>query len=472
MRILPEVKTPTDEQIRILTDDGLGFRLIRGAAGSGKTTAALMRLGQLMGSFVDQRRGAKSDEPISVLVLTFNRTLMSYVLELARSQGRFQANMDGLLNLEVNTFAGWAQSRVGYCEIMPERECKRFFQEHLLKAGIDHDMEYFVDEIWYILGRFKPTALEDYLNAARSGRGRSPAVRRDLRDKLLNNVIRPYAEFKRNSGRMDWNDLALKLASKPAQELDILIVDEAQDMSANQIRAMLGQLKNDHVCTFIVDAAQRVYPQCFAWKEVGLTVTGPNVYALYDNHRNTREVARFAAGIVENLEIGDDGVLPKPESCKHHGPLPIVIQGRYSAQIAYMMKAVTEQMAKGETTAFIKPHGGQWFDYLRQVLRARGIAYCELTRRKAWPKGGELVALSTIHSVKGLQFDHVMIPGLSKDVTPHGRSDGDGTLEKLRRLLAMGIGRARKSVILGYKVGEASSLIRYLAPETFRLIQL
>jgi hypothetical protein len=36
----------------------------------------------------------------------------------------------------------------------------------------------------------------------------------------------------------------------------------------------------------------------------------------------------------------------------------------------------------------------------------------------------------------------------------------------------MGIGRARKSVILGYKPGEASKLIDYMAVGTFKGIDL
>ena len=43
----PERAAYTSEQLMILTDDGAGFRLIRGAAGSRKTTAALMRIRQL-----------------------------------------------------------------------------------------------------------------------------------------------------------------------------------------------------------------------------------------------------------------------------------------------------------------------------------------------------------------------------------------------------------------------------------------
>lgn len=46
MRILPAVP-PTAEQLAILADTKPGYMLIRGAAGSGKTTTALLRLRQL-----------------------------------------------------------------------------------------------------------------------------------------------------------------------------------------------------------------------------------------------------------------------------------------------------------------------------------------------------------------------------------------------------------------------------------------
>ena len=106
------------------------------------------------------------------------------------------------------------------------------------------------------------------------------------------------------------------------------------------------------------------------------------------------------------------------------------------------------------------------------MLAQRNISYCELTRRREWPSGPEQVALSTIHSAKGLEFDHVLMPGLSQEITPHGDEDGDGTLDSLRRLLAMGIGRARRTAMLGYKPGEESNLIGLLDPATYDLVEV
>ena len=468
MKILTDV-TPTPAQLRILTDDRPGYRLIRGAAGSGKTTAAALRLRQLAASRLSLRRRTGSTEPVRALVLTFNRTLSGYVCELVKS--RFIRKPG--IHIEIKTFAQWAISKVGSRKILPNCESAGKIRELLNSIGIKEsaDNKYFVDEVAYILGRYRPAEYQAYFDAVRRGRGRSPAVRMQRRKDLVERVIGPYQEFKAQRERLDWHDLALEVGSKPDQILDILVVDEAQDMSANQIRAMRNQLKDDHATTFIMDAAQRIYPQSFTWREVGLELTGRDVFVLAENHRNTKEIARFAKGLVKGLNLGRDGVIPDSESCSRTGPKPIVVQGRFRDQIEYMLKEAADRSADLESIAFIHPLGGNWFRFLRARLDARRISYCEITRQRQWPRGDELVALSTIHSVKGLEFDHVMIPGLSKEVTLHGKEEGDGTLESLRRLLAMGIGRARKSVVIGYKPDEASSLISHLEPGTFDLIK-
>ena len=87
MRVLQDIR-PTAEQLVILRDAATGFRLIRGAAGSGKTTAALMRLRQLCAARAERRRRLGLPDPVRVLVLTFNRTLRGYVEHLASGTGR------------------------------------------------------------------------------------------------------------------------------------------------------------------------------------------------------------------------------------------------------------------------------------------------------------------------------------------------------------------------------------------------
>jgi superfamily I DNA/RNA helicase len=77
-----------------------------------------------------------------------------------------------------------------------------------------------------------------------------------------------------------------------------------------------------------------------------------------------------------------------------------------------------------------------------------------------------------MHSAKGLEFDHVIAIGYNAEVVRHGEEPRDALLDEQRRLLAMSIGRARRSVTVGYKPDDASVLIELLDSETYTAVDL
>lgn len=286
-------------------------------------------------------------------------------------------------------------------------------------------------------------------------------------------VVAPYTDMKKKLGVMDWNDIAVAACGiSDVPPWDVVIVDEAQDFTANQVRTVLSHLAAPFSLTFVMDAMQRIYPRYFTWAEAGVTRFA-KTYTLTRNYRNTRQIAAFARPLIEGLPLEDDGALPDLQACTKDGPLPVVIAGKYSAQIDFILARLLRTVDFGsESVIFLQPMGGAWFDYLRRRLRTAGLPWTELTRASIWPTGPEAIALSTLHSSKGLEFDHVIIPGLNDQVTPHRAGEGDGQFDAVRRLIAMGVARARTSVMLGFKPDDPSAVLRLLKPGTYELVTL
>lgn len=465
MRTLAHV-APTPEQLTIVGDNQPGFLLIRGAAGSGKTTTALLRLRQLCEYWLSRRARLAIEDPVRVLVLTYNRTLEGYISELARQQVKGHVG----LHLQVRTFGKWALDLVGDVDILDRDDGRRILRR--LVAPLPRDSAFLMDEVEYLLSRFDPSDLASYVTTRREGRGASPRVGQHLRRRLLSEVVKPYGQEKDRLGVNDWNDIAVAATSVgDVPAWSVVVVDEAQDFSANQIRAIVAHLATPSSTTFVMDAMQRIYPRYFAWREAGVQLNG--VHTLRRNYRNTKQIAAFARPLVEGLPHDDDGALPDFESCAADGPQPTVVAGKYGGQIDWVLKDLIATVDFGsESIVFLQPRAGAWFDYLRMQLRRAGIPWTELTRASSWPTGPEAVALCTFHSAKGLEFDHVVMPGLNQQVTPHGADEGDAQLEILRRLVAMGVGRARKSVTLGYKPGEGSTVVTLLDRGTYREVRV
>uniref|UniRef100_UPI0030DCB30C 3'-5' exonuclease n=1 Tax=Pseudomonas mohnii TaxID=395600 RepID=UPI0030DCB30C len=101
-----------------------------------------------------------------------------------------------------------------------------------------------------------------------------------------------------------------------------------------------------------------------------------------------------------------------------------------------------------------------------------------------WPQGPENIALCSLHSSKGLEFDHVIMIGLDGSIldisAPQDEADDDedeGSDEyelsaRLRRLIAMGIGRARESVVVGFKTSDTPDIMSFIDNDLYTEVKV
>ena len=473
MKALINVR-PSPEQLALFSRTSAGVEVIRGAAGSGKTTTALLKLRSAAGFYLNREKKRPIPGSVDILVLTFNRTLRGYIAELTERQF---AN-EPLVDLDFYTFNKWAQHLTGAQGIINITGTEAHLRA--LASRMKMDADFVVDEAVYVLGRFAPDDLDDYLTARRDGRGITPRMERPARQRLLDQVITPYTEMKRAKNLLDWNDLAAMLSTQKLRQYDVIVVDETQDFSANEIRAVLNQKSEDAVVTFVLDSAQRIYSRNFTWSEVGVALRPEKSSRLQTNYRNTREIAQFASAMLTGLTLDDNGTMPDFGSARSNGIKPFVVTGDYPSQLRWALDYLREIDLEKDSVAFLHPK--VWFRDLRRELQSQDLGYVEITGEPNWPQGPENIALCSVHSSKGLEFDHVIMIGLDGSIldisAPQDDADDDeGSDEyelsaRLRRLIAMGIGRARESVVVGFKTSDTPDIMRFIDNDLYTEVKV
>ena len=130
----------------------------------------------------------------------------------------------------------------------------------------------------------------------------------------------------------------------------------------------------------------------------------------------------------------------------------------YAAQHGLDARDLTDVLDEVQEGAEPFADAKAWAVHILQLRR-------ELARKEPAAGGGDALNLATLHAAKGLEFDTVFLPDLNEGTLPHRKSLQAADLEEERRLLYVGMTRAKSRLHLYWlesRCGKALRTSRFL----------
>ena len=433
-----------------------GHLVVLGTAGTGKTVMAVERALHL--------GDPRSENHGPVLLLTHTNSLVGYLHHLAGQA------VDNVTIHNFSTFArGYLNSRhlMGYDAIADADPRARLVAQALAAVAARHQpprrffnrpRDFFLDELAWIEGNGLHT-LEVYLAAERLGR---MAALQDGSRVAVWDIRTEYQGRLAAEGKAyDWTTLpgaarAALLADDRPRRYRHIVVDEAQDLVPEAIRALAEAVQPGGSLTLFGDYAQQIYGQRMSWKSCNLNV-GKVEYFL-DNYRNSPQIARLAIAMAAMPHFADvtDLVEPK-EPQRAAGTLPTLVCCASAAAEAELIAAIAADYGRTARVGVLARtrQGAQW--------ATTGVPGVRLLHENdpQWETANGVYA-GTYHAAKGLEFDVVLLPFCGADRMPFPDTvDAFGEQEaasRESRLLYVAVTRARDELVISY-TGELTSLL-------------
>jgi superfamily I DNA/RNA helicase len=261
------------------------------------------------------------------------------------------------------------------------------------------------------------------------------------------------------------------------QPFDQVVVDEAQDLTAAEIRlaSRLG------TSVFLVgDVARSIYTRGYTWRDAGLALQGRS-FSLRRNFRNTRQVAEAAAGLVRhNVELVASEDWVDPELTRRMGAKPFVLRVAHRDQeIPAICDRILDLAGGGEFRIADFAVLCRFKDQCTRVneyLTAHHVLALIRDRNSPFDILEQKVKALTIHAAKGVKFPVVFVLGWHEGQLPYLVHDADaeraGTEVEAERMLAY-VAMTRAAEVL-YPVTSPNRPSRFLdeiPPETVRRVE-
>lgn len=414
---LPDIAALIDpEQFKLITADDSGVVVLRGSAGSGKTTVALHRIAYL--AFESKRFSAKR-----CIVIVWGRAMRDYVAHVLPALG-----VEGV---EVTTWSEWSRARI--TELMPDLPLlvaddtpaavtrlklhpgvSALLAQHIAKTPGPGTPRQVIEDWAHILTD------KVALRAAVAGDMSEAALQRAL-DWTVSQAtgVVNYAEGELGiDARLDVEDDALLLRAwqlrvgklqtlgKPINYCH-MVLDEVQDFSPVEVQVLLGACDKHQSVTMAGDTRQHISQEAgfSSWQEflARIGVESRALSTLEVSYRSTHPITRFA------IDVLDDNDEPPPRTTKDGPAVELFRFGDHGACVAFLSEELRRLLASepNANIALLTPDPATSEVYF-QGLRRADLPDLRLVedQRFAFAPGIDVVEAT---QVKGLEFDYVVL---------------------------------------------------------------
>jgi DNA helicase-2/ATP-dependent DNA helicase PcrA len=446
---LPEITALIDPaQFGLITSASVGFLLIRGAAGSGKTTVALHRIAYL--AYDDPAVASEQ-----TLFLVFSAALRRYVQHVLPSLG--------VHGVAIRTFEEWArEQRRRHFPKLPHEvriDTPSVVRRLKLHPALGAALE---AQVGRVPGAPDVAqALDDWASVLSQARLLAEACERRAPGAFSARELETCAEWgrRRNEELFGWlaGEAETQAALDPEDDALLLrawqlrvgpllgpgrrplryrhvAVDEVQEFAPVEIQILQGCLDERRSLTLAGDAQQLVAESggFGSWAEMltQLGVPGAAVDTLRVSHRSTREIMDFAMGVLRELREED----AQPLATRSGPPVETFRFVDRGACVAFLSEAL-HALARDEplaSVAILTP------DEALSELYYEGLAASELPRLRRVAEQDFTftpgVEVTEIEQAKGLEFDYFVLVEVDAEWFPDSA--------RARRLLHVGATRA------------------------------
>ena len=461
---LPEITSLIDPaQFDLITRSSDGYLVIRGSAGSGKTTVALHRIAYL--AFEDPR----IDGP-DTLVVVFSRALARYVEHVLPSLG--------LRQVRIVTYREWVhEARRRHFTQLPgavRDDTPAIVQRMKLHLAMDEALQHHIEGVpgpatpaqafddWASMLVHRPL-LERVFEAKAPGLFSSRDFDRfvDWNRGRIDALNARLAGDEEADSALDAEDDALllrawqlrvgSLLGKSKQPIGYrhIVLDEVQDFAPIEVRVLLGCLRHPPSITLSGDTQQHLMEHSgfTSWtgffRDLGLG--GAEIETLKVSYRSSEQIMQFAASLLGDLHE-DAEIL----TTRQGPPVELFRMSDRGACVAFLSDVLRDLMANepSASVAVLTPSPAASDLYFQGLERAE-LPRLRRIRDGEFPfKAG--IEVTEVTQAKGLEFDYVIV--LDVDAVQYPESDA------ARRILHVAATRAIHQLWM-MSVGTPSPLV-------------